>query len=60
MDATASATQISQLQVLQTSLQLAQVAVKDAAAQDQQSTQLITGAQAAPPPGVGTLIDIKA
>ena len=60
MDATASATQISQLQVLQTSLQLAQVAVKDAAAQDQQSTQLITGAQAPPPPGVGTLIDIKA
>ncbi|HIJ62460.1 MAG TPA: hypothetical protein HPQ04_07180 [Rhodospirillaceae bacterium] len=61
MDVATTAAQLSQAQALQTSQQLALAAVKDAAAQQQAVVQLVTGnVQSAPPPGVGTVIDVTA
>ena len=61
MDVASTASQISQLLVLQTSQQLALASIKDAAAQQQAVVQLVTGnIQSAPPPGVGTVVDVTA
>ena len=60
MDVAATATQLAQLQVLQTSQKLNLAAIRSAATQEQSAVQLVTGIQAAPPPAVGSLVDVTA
>lgn len=60
MDVATTATQLAELQVLQTSQKLNLAAIRSAATQEQAAVQLVTGTQAAPPPGVGTLVDVTA